>query len=180
MLLVADNGSAYTGSLVEYLDRMGAGYARLRPDEYAGCDVSKFGSYVLSGRRRNDPGMNLANSRIIRHAVSAGKPLLGICYGAEMLALTLGGAIRRMGEAHAGAGQVDILEPNPLCSGSISVFESHRFEISRLGPSLERIGSSEACKNEMIRLGGSGIFGVQFHPEMTDDGREIIRRFAAL
>src|SRR5439155_10572610 len=51
---------------------------------------------ILSGRRMNDREINIVNSRIIRQCFENNIPLLGICYGAEILALTLGGAIRKM------------------------------------------------------------------------------------
>ena len=40
------------------------------------------------------------------------------------------------------------------------------------------LGGSDACKNEFVRVGGKNMFGAQFHPEETDDGREMLLKFA--
>src|SRR6266516_2129576 len=51
---------------------------------------------ILSGRRMNSREINIVNSNIIRQCFENNIPLLGICYGAEILALTLGGTVRKM------------------------------------------------------------------------------------
>ena len=182
MLLVLDNGSEFTPEIAGALERAAVPFERRAasdPDAWGAALSAR--SYVLSGRRRNDRPMNALNSRIIRHAVSSRRPLLGICYGAEMLALSAGGTIRRMPGPHRGAERVDVALGSPLCpaGSSIEVREQHRYEIARLG-SLERLGGSERCSNELVRLGRTHVYGAQFHPEMTPDGRRILARFAAL
>lgn len=179
MLLVLDNGSVFTPKLVGLLRSMRVDFRRVAAAEF---DVrpEDFDSYILSGRTRNSAETNVLNSRIIRHAISEKRPLLGICYGAEMLALTTGGTIRRMPRVRRGKETIEILDSNPLYMGSMSVFESHGFEIAKLGGPLVRLGRSPACENELVRLGDSHIFGAQFHPEMTPDGHALIARFVSL
>lgn len=174
-----DNGSSYTGTLLERLGTM----ADFEAIPYGVVDrrsLWDYTHYILSGRRRNDPAMNAANSMIVRFAVEHSKPLLGICYGAELLALTVGGTIRRMPGHIRGNASVSVTRENPLCSGVVDVFESHRYEIARMPPPLETVGSSDACRHEIVRYGHSMIYGTQFHPEMTPDGLEMVRRFALL
>ncbi|KAG2476696.1 MAG: hypothetical protein NPMRTH5_640006 [Nitrosopumilales archaeon] len=102
---------------------------------------------------------------------------MGICYGAEILTLTLGGTIKKSVSPQKGNQKVAITEKNPLCKEKIDVFESHTYEISRLADSLASIANSDSCKNEIIRYGNSNIFGTQFHPEMTLDGKNLIKKF---
>lgn len=183
MLLVLDNGSEFTPEIFAALASCSVPFeSRTAADPGAWDAALAAGSYVLSGRRRNDRAMNALNSRIIRHAVSSRRPLLGICYGAEMLALSSGGTIRRMaGGPHRGAERVEVETGSPLCPAGASVLvrEQHRYEIARLG-GLVRLGGSARCANELVRLGGAHAYGAQFHPEMTADGRRILERFAAL
>ncbi|NDB92885.1 MAG: glutamine amidotransferase [Nitrososphaeria archaeon] len=73
-----------------------------------------------------------------------------------------------------------IVKSNPLCSGIIQVYQSHSYEISRLGKSLLQLGSSSSCKNEIIQYQNEKIFGTQFHPEMTNDGLSLIEKFINL
>lgn len=179
-LLVLDNGSAFTPEIAGALEGAGARF-ELAPAGGMGLrEAGRYGSYVLSGRRRNDRRMNALNAGIVRHAASSGKPLLGICYGAEMVALASGGALRRMPAPRRGPAEVLVGAPNPLCAGRLRVFESHAFEVARLGGLLEPLGGSAECANELVRVRGTGVFGAQFHPEMTPDGRRMIGRFAAL
>ena len=183
-LLVLDNGSEFTPEIAAALAADGAHFeSRAAADPAAWDAALRADSYVLSGRRRNDRAMNVLNSRIVRLAVSRGRPLLGICYGAEVLALAAGGTIRRMEQADRGAGRVEIVRDSPLCPGgsTISVREQHRYEIARLGRrGLESIGRSSRCSNELVRLGRTHVYGAQFHPEMTADGRALLGRFARL
>ena len=180
MLLVLDNGSVFTQNLVDFLKTLSIEFTRVSSNDFNVSELQNFDSYILSGRRKNDSKMNALNSKIIKHAVTNNKSLLGICYGAEMLALTMGGTIKKMDALHRGDEEIEILESNPLCNDKITVFESHHFEISKLNDSLENIASSKICKNEFIRVKNSKIFGTQFHPEMSQDGHELIKKFVSL
>ena len=180
MLLVLDNGSVFTQNLVDFLQKISIDFKRISSNDLDISELNNFDSFILSGRRKNNSEMNALNSKIIKHAVSNNKSLLGICYGAEMLALTMGGTIKKMDILHRGDEEIEILESNPLCNGKISVFESHHFEISKLNDSLVNIGSSQICKNELIHVKNSKIFGTQFHPEMSEDGHKLIEKFVSL
>ena len=180
MLLVLDNGSVFTKNITNILEKTSANFQNISFEQFDSSQIFNFSSFILSGRRKNNQFMNALNSKIIRHAVHDKKPLLGICYGAEMLALTLGGTIKKMNSIHRGDETVEILQKNPLCQGIISVFESHHFEISKLGESLVNLGKSNICNNELIQIDNSRIFGTQFHPEMTQDGQQLIKNFVSL
>ena len=143
-------------------------------------EIENFNSFILSGRRKNNQEMNALNSKIIQHAVSEQKNLLGICYGAEILALTIGGTIKKKNVLQKGDQEISIIKQNPLCSGTIKVFESHNYEISRISNSLINIANSKNCFYEMIQLNNHNIFGTQFHPEMSSDGHAIIEGFVSL
>ena len=175
MILAVDNGSSYTPALFESIRKAGA------PCDFRGFDdmgdIGGYSHYILSGRRRNDPAMNAANASIIRHALEHGKPLLGICYGAELLALVSGGTIRKMSGIVKGLEHVTTVRENPLCSGEVEVYESHAYEIARMPPPLIRLAGSAACRNEIIQYDGLNVFGTQFHPEMTRGGRQMISNF---
>ena len=179
MLLVVDNGSVYTKNLIEFLEKREINFSNLPTDKVNPSNFSKFDSFILSGRRKNSKDTNALNSKVIKHAVSNNKPLLGICYGAEILALTLGGTIRKTSVPYQGNQEVIVQKENRLCRGKISVFESHNYEISRLNGNLEGIAESKNCKYEIIQYNKSNIFGTQFHPEMSNDGQSIIEIFCS-
>ena len=179
MLLLVDNGSVFTKDIANTLSESDVIFEKRSFDEINPDEIGKFDSYILSGRRQNDSKMNAKNSKIILHAVNEKKKLLGICYGAEILALALGGTIRKSSVIR-GEQEISSSIENSLCNGKGTVFESHSYEISKLGNSLNCIAESENCKNEIIKHKELQIYGTQFHPEMTKDGQTMIEKFTRL
>jgi GMP synthase (glutamine-hydrolysing) len=180
MLLLVDNGSVFTKNIVEFLQHANTAHHTIPFDRVNLDDLHKFDSIILSGRRHNDQAMNALNSKLINHSISQKKTLLGICYGAEILALTVGGTIRKMSSIQKGPSAVQVMQKNPICDGIIQVYQSHSYEISALGKSLVHLGSSNSCKYEIIQYQNNNIYGTQFHPEMTKDGLSIIEKFISL
>ena len=180
MLLVVDNGSVYTDNLTCLLEDLGVGFERRTPHDLRPDQFGDFDAAILSGRKRNERRTNEINSGVIRHAIGRGAKLLGICYGTEILALTLGGTIRRTDRLHKGGEVVRTTVENPISEGVMSVFESHRYEISKLPETLVPVAVSEGGRYEIIRYLGRHVFGTQFHPEMSADGHDLIRRFCQI
>jgi GMP synthase (glutamine-hydrolysing) len=178
-MLVLDNGSAYTKNLIDFLSQKKFNFTILTHDKAQFSQIAKFGSFILSGRIKNNQKMNVVNSKIISHSVLGKKPLLGICYGAEIMALTLGGTIRKS-TPQKGNYTIDVIKDNPICKGKLDVFESHSYEISRLSKNLVGIAKSENCEYEIIQHKELDIFGTQFHPEMSYDGQKLIESFVKL
>ena len=174
-----DNGSIYTKNLIDYLSEKKITFKNLKHNQIDLSNISEYNSFILSGRRENNKKMNAINSKIIQHAVLEKKNLLGICYGAEILAITLGGTIKK-NIAKKGEHEITVQTENPLCRGKITVFESHNYEISRLDNSTIGIASSNSCKFEMIQHNELNIFGTQFHPEMSSDGKSLLTAFVLL
>ena len=178
VLLLVDNGSVFTKDIANTLSNSGINFDQKSSDQINLDDISRYDSFILSGRRNNDSQMNAKNSKIIIHAVNQKKKLLGICYGAEILALALGGTIRKSSVIR---GEQEITSnENILCEGKNTVFESHSYEISKLGSSLNCLAESKNCKNEIVKHKELQIYGTQFHPEMTFDGQKMIANFAKL
>ena len=178
MLLLVDNGSVFTKDISSTLSKSDVKFEQKSFDEISLDEIKKYNSFILSGRRQNNSQMNAKNSKIILHAVNEKKKLLGICYGAEILALALGGTIRKSSVIR---GEQEIISnESALCTGKEIVFESHSYEISKLGNSLESIANSENCNNEIVKHKELLIYGTQFHPEMTKDGQTMITKFTKL
>ena len=180
MLLVVDNGSIYTKQLTDFLSGKGISFEIQSPQLLNLDSLSNYDSFILSGRRKNEKKVNEINSKIIRHCVKNDKKLLGICYGAEILALTLGGTIKKTLHLHRGTETVRTLKNTPICGDSLEVFESHSYEISKLPGVLVALAESNNCKNEIIQYEKKPIFGTQFHPEMSQDGNILIEKFCSL
>lgn len=177
--LVVDNLSPFTPDILKCLDSLNAKYIYKKYFEVSDVDLQNCRRVILSGRRRNDKETNAANSRIIRHCHDSDVPLLGICYGAEIIALALGGSIRRM-PSHV-QGQIDVsTRDSALTPGKdkISVYESHGFCVARLPEGFAPVASSNYCQHEIFAHRTKRIYGTQFHPEKSGpDGLDLLGRF---
>ena len=180
MLLVVDNGSIYTKNLTDFLNEKNILFKEQTPQLLDLDSLENYDSIILSGRRKNEKKTNEINSKIVSYSIKNDTKLLGICYGAEILALTLGGTIRKTLSHQKGSETIKIFKENPISSNSLDVFESHGFEISKLPSVLVSLSESKHCKYEIIQYEKKLIFGTQFHPEMSQDGHDLIEKFCSL
>jgi len=180
LLLVVDNGSIYTKNLTDFLNEKNILFNKQTPQFLDINLLENYDSFILSGRRKNEKKINEINSKIVIYSIKNNIKLLGICYGAEILALTLGGTIRKTSSIQKGNETIKIFKENPISNDSLDVFESHVFEISKLPSVLVPLAESKNCKYEIIRYEKKPIFGTQFHPEMSQDGHNLIEKFCLL
>ena len=180
MLLVVDNGSIYTKNLTDFLNKKNFLFEKQTPQLFDLDSLKNYNSVILSGRRKNEKKTNEINSKIITYSIKNNIKLLGICYGAEILSLTLGGTIRKSLSIQKGNETIKIFKENLISNGSLDVFESHGFEISKLPSVLIPLAESKHCKYEIIQYEKKPIYGTQFHPEMSQDGHDLIEKFCLL
>ena len=155
-------------------------FTTVKFNEVPSLEILQFDSFILSGRIKNDKKMNAINSQIIKYAITEKKSLLGICYGAEILAVTIGGTIKKSDKPVKGEETVIVEKKNKICQNEAQVFESHKYEISQLGNQLHSLASSKSCKHEIVKHNNLNIYGTQFHPEMSNDGQSIIQAFLSI
>lgn len=180
MLLVVDNGSIYTSNLIDFLKGKNFLFDVHAPESLDLNSLQNYDSIILSGRRKNDKKTNEINSKVVNYSIKNDVKLLGICYGAEILALTLGGTIRKNSVLQKGNEIIKTVKDNPISNNSLEVFESHRFEIAKLPNTLVHVAESTHCKYEIIQYKQKLIFGTQFHPEMSIDGQSMLEKFFLL
>ena len=88
-----DNGSIYTKNLTSFLNEKNIFFEKQTPQLLDLNSLENYNSIILSGRRKNEKKTNEINSKVITYSIKNDMKLLGICYGAEIMALTLGGTI---------------------------------------------------------------------------------------
>jgi GMP synthase (glutamine-hydrolysing) len=139
---------------------------------------------ILSGRRMNNREINIVNSNIIRQCFEKNIPLLGICYGAEILALTLGGTIRKMAVPVNDTISLKVSKSSSLISADIKtllVYESHKYCVAKLPEGFESLASSIDCEHEIFSHKEKKLFGTQFHPEKSGvDGLNLLSKFLSV
>lgn len=119
---------------------------------------------------------------IDKEILNLGIPVLGICYGTQLLAYTLGGTVEHCEVSEYGktAMLVDTASPLYRRLGERQVgLMSHTDQITVLPEGFVSVAHTDACKNASIADEKRRLFGVQFHPEVesTEHGTEIIRNF---
>jgi len=180
---VVDNFSPFTPSIIDILNSIEVENECKRVFDLYHWDCTQYDKIILSGRRKNNRDINVINSKIVKMCVNQNLPLLGICYGAEIIALTLGGSISRMNSIIQGQFPVSVVLANPLTGEKkiLGVYESHSYRVACLPENFQKLASSSCCEYELFSHTSKKIFGTQFHPEKSgQDGVQIISEFVKI
>ena len=110
-----------------------------------------------------------------------GLPLLGICYGHQLIVNKYGGKVKRANKEY-GSSLLTIDNDKDLLSGvgeSVRAWMSHGDEAEEIPPGFKVIGHTKSAKAAAIASEEKSIFGIQFHPEVvhTEQGTEILKNF---
>jgi GMP synthase (glutamine-hydrolysing) len=113
-----------------------------------------------------------------------GVPILGICYGIQLMGHMLGGRVARGERREYGRGTLEIRRRGRLFAGlprRLHVWNSHGDKLMRMPPGFKAIGRTENSPYAAIEDLRRGFYGIQFHPEVfhTERGIEVIRNFLA-
>ena len=112
----------------------------------------------------------------------AGIPILGICYGMQLTALLLGGAVEKAKEREYGRVTVRLKEQTGLLGGlrsSSGCWMSHTWQVSACPPGFRAVAETDNCPIAAMVCEEKKIWCVQFHPEVThtEEGSMLIRNF---
>ena len=111
-----------------------------------------------------------------------GIPVLGICYGMQLMTYMLGGKVQRADKREYGVTAVNIDNSSKLFAGFDATNDclmSHTDFVAELPEGFENIGSTDHCPNAAMQNREKNFYGIQFHPEVnhTNRGTEILRNF---
>ncbi len=180
-VLVLDFGGQYDQLIARRIRDLKV-YCDLKPSDMTAEEVKAYApiGIVLTGGPNSVYAENAP--RIDEKIFCLGIPVLGICYGAQLIAQTLGGRVERAEKGEYGRRDLIIVKDTPMSEGvpSRSVcWMSHADYISALGEEFETLASTAACPVAMYGSEQRKIFGVQFHPEVvhSEFGNKIIENF---
>ena len=113
---------------------------------------------------------------------SMGIPVLGICYGQQLMIHLLGGQCRRAGTREYGKVELTHNGKSPLFKdipATAVYWMSHGVEVETLAPGFEVVASTDGCRCAAIQCAEKQLYGVQFHPEVlhTQYGKELLQNF---
>jgi GMP synthase (glutamine-hydrolysing) len=180
-IIVLDFGSQYN-MLIARRVRECQVYCELLPHDTPWEKIAPLNpkGFILSGGPASvyEPNAPLAPAYVYESHL----PVLGICYGMQVITKQLGGQVtpgtrREYGHAVLHVSQVD----SPLFAGlpeSTPVWMSHGDKIEEMPPDFHPLAQTENSPYAVIG-NGSGIYGLQFHPEVahTPEGKTILRNF---
>src|SRR6202044_3024806 len=117
-----------------------------------------------------------------RELLELGVPVMGICYGMQLLVHTLGGRVEQAEVGEFGRSELTIPAPGILFAGlprEQTCWMSHRDTVFEPPPGFTALASSSASPVAAFESAQRGIYGIQFHPEVvhTPYGQEILTRF---
>lgn len=180
-IAVLDFGSQYTQVIARRLREFQV-YSKVYRFDTPGSVLKKDGvnGIILSG----GPSSVFADSAPMPDPdlFSLEVPVLGICYGLQLLGRILGGKVEKSTEREYGRGTLQILNESDLFKSlpaEIQVWNSHGDRLIELPPGFIAIGKTENSNFAAIENRERRIFGLQFHPEVfhTERGTDIIRHF---
>ncbi|UCD65165.1 MAG: glutamine-hydrolyzing GMP synthase [Candidatus Zixiibacteriota bacterium] len=181
MILILDFGSQYT-QLIARRIREASVYCEIVPynvdlNLYADRRV---GGYILSGGPSSlkDPGA----PRLDASFFQANVPMLGICYGMQLMAEVFGGELVKAQRREYGRAHFAVSDDTGLLAGlphRSQVWMSHGDSITKLPPGFGVIGSTDTLDVAAIADHKRKFYGLQFHPEVhhTEEGKNIIHNF---
>jgi GMP synthase-like glutamine amidotransferase len=181
-----DKAASYTGVLERAADGIGMalGIDTMADSELRGGE--KYDLAVISGSHRmvGEGGFSEELAAFLRECR---KPLLGICYGHQILARAWGATVRRDAFPHRGDEDVRLLELNPLWAGfpaSFTMSESHHEVVvcdAGLEDHFRLLAVNGEGKVEAIVHRERPLYGVQFHPERSGAwGEKLLANFLRL
>jgi GMP synthase (glutamine-hydrolysing) len=122
--------------------------------------------------------------RLERGLLELGVPVMGICYGMQLLVHELGGRVEQAEVGEFGRSDLTVLEPGRLLKGmpqEQACWMSHRDAVFEPPPGFTALAASSASPVAAVEDRERSIYGIQFHPEVvhTPYGEEILIRFLA-
>lgn len=188
-ILILDFGSQYTQIIARRVREIGV-YCEIFPYSVSSKEIFEFNpsGIILSGGPESVTGHYTPRAPDI--VFTMGKPVLGICYGMQTMALQLGGRVEPGDKREFGYAQVALREACDLLSqiedhltedglSLLDVWMSHGDQVSSLPHDFKTIASTSNCPIAGMADEKRHFYGLQFHPEVshTKQGLRVLERF---
>ncbi|MEG0806735.1 MAG: glutamine-hydrolyzing GMP synthase [Alistipes sp.] len=179
-ILILDFGSQYTQLIARRVRELNV-YCEIHPFNHIPPLDASVRGVILSGspfsvRDQNAPNPDLSGFK-------GQLPLLGVCYGAQLLASAFGGEVQPAPSREYGRAMLTVGDAqDPLMHAlpqTTQVWMSHGDTITRVPAAYQVIASTEDVRMAAFRVAGEQTWGIQFHPEVyhSTDGRQLLENF---
>jgi GMP synthase (glutamine-hydrolysing) len=178
-ITVLDAGGQYCHLIARKVRDLGI-YAEVAPSETPASELAGRKGVIISGGPSSvyDPGSPTIDPRLL----NSGIPVLGICYGQQLMAHILGGRVQKGDRGEYGFAQFDLQRADGLfkgVEGRQQVWMSHRDAVQSAPEGFDVLGSTATCTVAAMASPARGLYAVQFHPEVahTPCGTQILTNF---
>lgn len=180
-------------AILDYGSQVTQLIARRLREQKVYCEIIRFDTSAEELKKRAPKGIILSGGpcsvpdedspKCDPALFDLGIPVLGICYGMQLTAYTLGGAVQPGLKREYGKAMMRITKDSPLFSGlptDLQVWMSHGDKVEVMPEGFEVVAESDNCPFATMQNLERNIFGVQFHPEVvhTPQGKEMLWNFA--
>ncbi len=179
-IVVLDFGSQYTQLIARRIREMHV-YSMIVPCTVPFEELVRMSpqAVILSGGPSSvyDPNSPTCDERVFRLNV----PILGICYGLQLMSAKLGGKVQPAPRREYGFAPLEIFPPSELLAGlpsPLRVWNSHGDHVAQVPPGFRITGRTENAVS-VVENAQTRMYAVEFHPEVrhTDRGAEILKNF---
>ena len=180
-ILVLDFGSQYTQVIARRIREQNV-YSQVLPFDTPFRSIKKINpvGVILSGGPASvlSKGAPLPDKQIF----SLGVPVLGICYGLQLMGKLLGGVVKKCELREYGRSQLTVKKAGKLFSGlpkNLTVWNSHGDALTEIPKGFRGIASTENSDFSAIEDATRKFYGLQFHPEVehSQNGVEVLKNF---
>ena len=180
-IAILDYGSQLTHLLATEVRRRGV-YSEILEPEIAASELKEYKGIILSGGPNSvyDPDSPQVDEEIF----NLGLPILGICYGHQLITHKLGGTVETAEIGEYGKADIEIVDNTDILDGfetgeETQVWMSHRDSITELPEGFQTYAKTHDCPYAVIGNPAQRIYSVQFHLEVvhTVKGRQILKNF---
>jgi GMP synthase (glutamine-hydrolysing) len=176
---VLDAGGQYCHLITRKIRDLGI-YAEIAPSETPSRQLAGRRAIVISGGPSSvyEPGSPTVDPGVF----ALGIPVLGICYGHQLMAYLLGGVVDKGDRGEYGMAHLDVTSQGALFTGTRErqqIWMSHRDVVGGVPPGFQLMASTDTCGIAAMGDACRRLYGVQFHPEVvhTESGKQILWNF---
>jgi len=181
-ILILDFGSQYTQLIARKIRELNV-YSEIHPFNYDIANVKKdpeIKAIILSGGPSSVYTENAPH--ISPEWLQLGIPVLGICYGLQLMAFLNGGEVAKAQRREYGRAQLEILQQDPLFYGideGSTVWMSHGDHVLKMPAQFEILAKTGNSPIAVMKHKEKQFYGLQFHPEVhhSIDGKQFLENF---
>ena len=180
-VFVLDFGSQYTQLIARKIRELGV-FSEILPFNVSFPQLKKENprALILSGGPQSVYGREAP--RVSKEIFEMEIPVLGVCYGLQLIAHLLGGKVSPSKKREYGFASLEVTDRKGLLAGVRSgnqVWMSHGDRVEEIPPEFIVTGKTADCETAVMEDRKRKIFGVQFHPEVihTKQGKTILSNF---